>query len=380
MSHLTTARPAVEAPTTGRTIARWMVSFAGFPLGGFAAMILIGPVDSVASALAGGLRHRRRARRRPGLGPPRRGPLARRLDRGHGPRARGRPRRRRGRSSSYGTGLGDLVVQGAVSGAAVGIAQAVLLRRRLGAARPGVAGVPRRRLGRSAGRSPRRSGIAVDEQFTVFGSSGAVVVALLTSCSRPLVLARTRGGPVMSRHVVFGTGQVGHPLVQRAGGARPRRRRRQPQRTRARSPAPVSSAATPPTRASTTEVSTGADVVYFCLNAMSYERWSEEFPPLQRGVLAGAASAGARLVVLDNLYAYGPPRGQRLVETMAARPDVRQGRHPRGHDRGAAGGPPGRPGRGRHRARVGLLRARRDPLGARRDGLRDRADRARPHR
>jgi nucleoside-diphosphate-sugar epimerase len=37
-------------------------------------------------------------------------------------------------------------------------------------------------------------------------------------------------------------------------------------------------------------------------------------------VLTGAARAGARLVVLDNLYAYGPPRGQRLVETMAAHP------------------------------------------------------------
>ena len=60
--------------------------------------------------------------------------------------------------------------------------------------------------------------------------------------------------------------------------------------------------------------------MYFCLNALNYERWSEEFPPLQRGVLAGAASVGARLVVLDNLYAYGPPNGQRLVETMAANP------------------------------------------------------------
>ena len=53
---------------------------------------------------------------------------------------------------------------------------------------------------------------------------------------------------------------------------------------------------------------------------MSYSRWNEEFPPLQRGVLAGAAHAGARLVVLDNLYAYGPPRGRALVETMAANP------------------------------------------------------------
>ena len=82
----------------------------------------------------------------------------------------------------------------------------------------------------------------------------------------------------------------------------------------------------------TTAVCSGADVVYFCLNATNYARWAEEFPPLQAAVLAGAASAGARLVVLENLYAYGPPRGRRLVETMAADPHLDQIRHPRGHD------------------------------------------------
>ena len=123
----------------------------------------------------------------------------------------------------------------------------------------------------------------------------------------------------MTRHVVFGTGQVGHPLVtqlvtqghdvvavNRDGkGDFP-------------GATVVGGDATDP--AFTTAVCEGADVVYFCLNAMNYERWTEEFPPLQRGVLAGAAGAGARLVVLDNLYAYGPPEGQRLVETMAANP------------------------------------------------------------
>ena len=70
----------------------------------------------------------------------------------------------------------------------------------------------------------------------------------------------------------------------------------------------------------TTAVAAGADVVYFCLNATNYARWAEEFPPLQRGVLAGARAAGARLVVLDNLYAYGPTRGRDLVETLPAQP------------------------------------------------------------
>ena len=123
----------------------------------------------------------------------------------------------------------------------------------------------------------------------------------------------------MSRHVVFGTGQVGHPLitqlvalghdvvaVNRSG----------------RGDLPgaqiVGGDATDP--AFTTAVCAGADAVYFCLNAADYARWADEFPPLQAGVLTGAARAGARLVVLDNLYAYGPPRGRRLVETMAADP------------------------------------------------------------
>ena len=123
----------------------------------------------------------------------------------------------------------------------------------------------------------------------------------------------------MNRHVVFGTGQVGHPLVTQlvAHGYDVVAVNRN-----GRGDFPgaqvVAGDATDP--AFTTEASRGADVVYFCLNAMSYERWAEEFPPLQGGVLAGAVSAGARLVVLDNLYAYGPPDGRRLVETMPPNP------------------------------------------------------------
>lgn len=123
----------------------------------------------------------------------------------------------------------------------------------------------------------------------------------------------------MNHHVVFGTGQVGHPLVEQLvarGYAVVAVNRKGngdfPGAT------VVGGDATDP--AFTTTVCEGADVVYICLNAMHYERWSEEFPPLQRGVLAGATRAGSRLVVLDNLYAYGPPRGQRLVETMTANP------------------------------------------------------------
>ena len=123
----------------------------------------------------------------------------------------------------------------------------------------------------------------------------------------------------MSRHVVFGTGQVGGPLVEqlvaRGHDVVAVNRSGRGHLTGARV---VGGDATDPAFA--TGVCSDADVAYFCLNAMSYERWSEEFPPLQRAVVTGAARAGARLVVLDNLYAYGAPGGRDLVETMAANP------------------------------------------------------------
>jgi nucleoside-diphosphate-sugar epimerase/mannose-6-phosphate isomerase-like protein (cupin superfamily) len=52
-------------------------------------------------------------------------------------------------------------------------------------------------------------------------------------------------------------------------------------------------------------VCTGAEVVYLCLNA-PYDRWAEELPPLQEAVLAGAEASSSKLVVLENVYMYGP--------------------------------------------------------------------------
>jgi nucleoside-diphosphate-sugar epimerase len=59
---------------------------------------------------------------------------------------------------------------------------------------------------------------------------------------------------------------------------------------------------------------TGAEVVYLCLNA-PYDRWAEELPPLQEAVLAGAEAASSKLVVLENLYMYGPHDGP-LTEAL----------------------------------------------------------------
>ena len=120
----------------------------------------------------------------------------------------------------------------------------------------------------------------------------------------------------MTRHIVFGTGQVGRPLVEqllapghdvvavnRSGrgiirsGARGRRRHRPGLHH--------------PGRA-------GADVVYFCLNATHYDRWAEEFPPLQRAVLAGAGRRCPPRRARQPLRLR--PRRPDLVETMPAQP------------------------------------------------------------
>src|SRR3954453_9558249 len=47
-----------SAPTRSprrRAVAVWMLTFLGFPLGGFLADVLAGPIDSLRAAVAGGL-------------------------------------------------------------------------------------------------------------------------------------------------------------------------------------------------------------------------------------------------------------------------------------------------------------------------------------
>ncbi|WP_430639244.1 NAD-dependent epimerase/dehydratase family protein [Haloferax volcanii] len=57
-----------------------------------------------------------------------------------------------------------------------------------------------------------------------------------------------------------------------------------------------------------------ADVVYHCAKP-PYDQWPELFPDLTRGIVAGVEAAGARLVVAENLYMYGPVQA-RLSEDL----------------------------------------------------------------
>jgi nucleoside-diphosphate-sugar epimerase len=118
----------------------------------------------------------------------------------------------------------------------------------------------------------------------------------------------------MGRSVVLGTGQAGRQVVDHLVGL-------------GREVVAVNRSGTPVRGARRTlggdlldpgfvaQACVGAEVVYACLN-VDYARWPERFPPLQRSVVRGARSAGARLVVLENLYGYGPTDGRPLTEDL----------------------------------------------------------------
>ncbi len=185
MSQLSIAPSRTAPPSTLRTVARWLVSFVGYPLGGFAALLLSGPVDSLAPAIVGGLLTGTV------LGAAQ--ALAMRFDLVTWVLATAA-----GLAAGlavgasvvdFRTGLGDLVLQGAISGLGVGSAQSFVLVRRIGAVAllwPGYLAVTW-----SIGWAVTTSaGIQVEDQFTVFGAAGAVTVAFLTAVL-PVLLTRS---------------------------------------------------------------------------------------------------------------------------------------------------------------------------------------------
>jgi nucleoside-diphosphate-sugar epimerase len=119
-------------------------------------------------------------------------------------------------------------------------------------------------------------------------------------------------------HVVFGTGPAGRAVADALldQGVRVRMVNRTGTAT---TPGveTIGGDATDP--AFTRLVAAGADTVYFCLNAPHYHRWASEFPPLQNAVVDAAKAADAKLVVLENLYMYGPSNGP-LRETTPVNP------------------------------------------------------------
>ncbi|MET0789565.1 MAG: hypothetical protein ABWY33_10010 [Cellulomonas sp.] len=188
MSHPTLTPAPTVSTSWRRTAGRWMVSFLGFPLGGYASFLLVGPVDGLVAALIGGLLTGAvlgavqvwgfGATRPPALRWVVATALGLMVGLGVGAAAVG-----------FATTLTALVVQGALSGLAVGVAQAVVLASRLGRtalAWPVWLGA----VWATGWAVTSAFGIQVDDQFTVFGSSGALVVAALTAVL-PVALKRT---------------------------------------------------------------------------------------------------------------------------------------------------------------------------------------------
>jgi nucleoside-diphosphate-sugar epimerase len=121
-------------------------------------------------------------------------------------------------------------------------------------------------------------------------------------------------------HVVFGTGPVGTALIEILVAQCKQVRVVTRSGTRKQLPAPVEVVrgdATDPV--DTRKVCIDATHVYNCTNPVDYHRWPEQFPPLQRGILAGAVAVGAKLIVMENLYMYGPHNGVPMTENMPLR-------------------------------------------------------------
>ncbi|MCU1689661.1 MAG: hypothetical protein JWN61_1944 [Pseudonocardiales bacterium] len=180
-------QPATSRPGTARVVARWMASSAAYPIGGYVALLLAGPVDSAGAALAGGLVTGAivGAGQVWALGQARARPLAWISATAAGLMcglAAGAA------SVGYQTDPRSLALQGAVTGGVLGLAQAALLLHRVGW--PAI-GWPLWLAAVYAGgwAATTAAGIDVDQQFTIFGASGAVVAAALTSIL-PLLLLR----------------------------------------------------------------------------------------------------------------------------------------------------------------------------------------------
>jgi hypothetical protein len=169
--------------TWKRSALRWLPTFLGFPLGGLVAELIAGPVDGLVAALRGGAITGLILGAVQSWGMGSNGP----------PAARWITATTAGLTVGlalgsavvgYGTSLGDLVVQGAICGLAIGTAQALVLRGRVA-----YLWAPALSALWALGWAITTSiGVDVETQYAVFGSSGAVVVTAATAVL-PVLLA-----------------------------------------------------------------------------------------------------------------------------------------------------------------------------------------------
>jgi hypothetical protein len=178
MQQLQATPTAGHTALTRRDVTRWAVTFLGYPLAGFVALLVVGRVDSARPAVLGGLLSGAVLGAVQGWGLGRnRPPVAAWIVATAAGFAAGL-----GLGASlvnYHTNLAALVTQGAITGFATGSAQALVLLPRLGVLV--MTWPPALAVIWAAGWAvTTTAGIGVDDQFTVFGSSGALIVTALT--------------------------------------------------------------------------------------------------------------------------------------------------------------------------------------------------------
>lgn len=186
---MATYESATDSTVNWRDWGVWTAGFLAFPIAGLAGRAVAGPVDSVGAAVAGGLvtgavlglgQALASRRRLPAL------PWAAATAAGTGlGLAAGAA------LVGYGTDLADLALMGAVSGVAIGAAQAAVLPAgTAGRLRWALAGPVLWALGWTV---TTLAGVEVSQQFTVFGATGALAYALLSGLVLAVVGVR-RGG------------------------------------------------------------------------------------------------------------------------------------------------------------------------------------------
>src|SRR5262245_19348735 len=130
---------------------------------------------------------------------------------------------------------------------------------------------------------------------------------------------------MLERSVIFGAGQVGSPL------ARILVERGHEVRVVKRSPGGIPSGAQPVLgdAADLTfciEAAAGATTVYHCMNPpYSAKVWADLVPRYMGNLIEASARAGARLVVLNNVYLLGRPNGKPLTDDTPIHPSSRKG-------------------------------------------------------
>ena len=170
---------------TMRSALRWLPTFVGFPVGGALAALIAGPVDDLGAALLAGavtgvVLGTVQAWGMGSSGPPARAWVAATTAGLTVGLALGSA------AVGYGTSLGDLVVQGAICGLALGAAQALVLSGRVA-----YLWAPALSALWALGWAITTSiGVDVETRWAVFGSSGAIVVTAATAVLPVLLAAR----------------------------------------------------------------------------------------------------------------------------------------------------------------------------------------------